>query len=102
MQHLAGDQPGDGLQPDVGVRADVEAGSSVTSAGPMWSAKHQAPTVRRPGGAAPAAPASTADGGLAAGRDLDAGGLGRARPHLGWRGVNGADRAAHSRNCAPL
>ena len=46
MEELAGEQPCDGLQPDVRVRADVGP-ASVTVAGPMWSTKHQAPTVRR-------------------------------------------------------
>jgi hypothetical protein len=47
VQHLAGDQPGDRLQAGVGMRADIETWVSVTSSGPMWSAKHQAPRVRR-------------------------------------------------------
>ena len=48
MQDLAGDQPGDGVQAGVGMGPMSRPRVSVTRSGPMWSAKHQAPTVRRP------------------------------------------------------
>ena len=47
VQDLAGDQPGDGLEAGVGVGADADAVVGVDVAGPMWSTKHHAPTVRR-------------------------------------------------------
>ena len=62
VQRLALEQPGDGLQADVGVRRDAEAVRSSTAAGPMWSTKHQAPTVRRCGGAARGAPGTRRPG----------------------------------------
>ena len=73
MQYPAGDEPGDRVRLGVRVRADVQPAFLGHQLGPIWSAEHQAPTVRRSGGGARAAPAST-HGGLAAERDLDAGG----------------------------
>lgn len=48
VQHFPINQPRDGLQTDVGVRTHGETAVLRDISGPMWSAKHQAPTIRRP------------------------------------------------------
>ena len=44
VQHLAGDQPRDGLQADVRMRPDVDALVLGDAAGPMWSATAPSPS----------------------------------------------------------
>jgi hypothetical protein len=95
MQHLARQQPGDGLEPGVGVGADVQAGglghqrrAHVVGEAPGPDGA-PLPARERPSHRHPA------HVGQPAGGDLDAGRRDRARPSLGgWR-VSGADRAAH-------
>ena len=48
VQRLALQEPGDGLQADVGVWGDVQAAGRAHKRGPMWSTKHHGPTGRRP------------------------------------------------------
>ena len=91
VEHLAREQPGDGLEADVGVGADVEptvGGAHVVDEAPGPDGA--------PGPVGEGAPhRELADGGLPAGGDLDLGLVGRG---LGVRAeVLAAHRAAHRR-----
>src|SRR4029450_9492992 len=95
------DQPGDRLQAGVRVGADVQAPGLGDQLGAHVVG--EAPGPDRPpadAGRGPAHPHGPDDR-LAAGGDLDAGRLDRARPRLGGRGVNRADRAAPGPPSAP-
>jgi hypothetical protein len=95
VQHLARQQPGDGLEAGVGVGADLQAGRP--------GDRHGAEVVGEapgPDGAALAAGEGAphrdaADVGDPARGDLDAGRRDRARPGLGRRRVSRGDRTAH-------
>ena len=100
VQHLAGDQPGDGVQTGVRVRADVEA----VLLGDPDRAHVVGEAPRADGAAFPARERSAhrhrADPGLAALADLDAGCFGDAG-RVDDRRVRGVHRSAHPRSMGP-
>ena len=100
VQHLAGDQPGDGVQTGVRVRADVEA----VLLGDPDRAHVVGEAPRADGAAVPARERSAhrhrADPGLAALADLDAGCFGDAG-RVDDRRVRGVHRSAHPRSMGP-
>ena len=101
MQHLAGDQPGHGVQAGVRVRADVQA--VVLGDPDRAHVVGEAPRARRcavPGGAAPGAPAPAPTRDSPALADLDAGCPGS--PAASTTGASdGVHRSAHPRSMAP-